>query len=48
MMLGVSNRILTIAENKGKIWILSLFPNLIPTYSTDGEIVFSDLKPKSH
>ena len=38
--------IVSFAENKGKIWMISLKPNLYPTYSTNGELVFSSLKPK--
>lgn len=44
-----SNRtIVTFGENKGKTWILTLIPNIFPTYSTTGELVFSKIKPNSH
>lgn len=34
------------AENNGKIWILALTPNVFPTYSTGGELVFSKMESK--
>jgi len=46
LMKNGSGVIISFAENKGKIWIVSLKPNLYPTYSTSGELVFSNLKPK--
>lgn len=33
-------------ENGGRIWILSLSPNLFPTYSTEGILVFTRMEPK--
>ena len=38
----------TFVENEGRIWILALRPNLFPTYSTEGELVYSNIKPSSH
>lgn len=34
------------AENGGKVWIISLSPNLFPTYSTKGVLVFTRMEPK--
>lgn len=48
MIFNGSRVIVTFGENKGKTWILSLEPNLYPTYSENGELVFSNIKPESH
>lgn len=48
IMFNSSKFISTFAENNGKVWILSLMPNLFPTYSTSGELVFSKIEPNSH
>lgn len=40
--------IATFVENGGKIWILALKENLFPTYSTEGELVFSNIESTSH
>lgn len=34
------------AENNGKIWILALSPNVFPTYSTKGSLVFTKMDSK--
>lgn len=34
------------AENNGKMWILALSPNVFPTYSTEGSLVFSKMDSK--
>lgn len=34
------------AENNGKIWILALSPNIFPTYSIKGTLVFSKMDSK--
>lgn len=46
MAFNTNATVLSFAENKGRIWILALKPNLIPTYSTSGELVFSIISPK--
>lgn len=38
--------ITSFVENNGKIWILSLAPNLFPTYSTKGSLVFTKMESK--
>ena len=48
IMFNSNKSISTFSENNGKTWILSLAPNLYPTYSTEGKLVFSDIKPYSH
>ncbi len=48
IMFNKDRNIATFAENNGRTWILSLKPNIFPTYSTTGELVFSKLNPQSH
>lgn len=48
IMFNKDKNIATFAENDGRTWILSLKPNIFPTYSTTGELVFSKLNPQSH
>ncbi|MFH1863785.1 MAG: hypothetical protein ABIJ85_02675 [bacterium] len=38
--------VVSFAENNGKIWILALTPNMFPTYSTRGDLVFSKIDSK--
>ena len=48
IIFNTNGNIATFGENKGKTWILSLKPNLYPTYSTTGDLIFSNIKPESH
>lgn len=48
IMFNGNKNIVSFGENKGKTWILSLKPNLYPTYSITGELVYSTIKPGSH
>jgi hypothetical protein len=48
MAFNGDKNIATFAENKGGVWILSLSPNLFPTYSTEGELIYSNISPYSH
>lgn len=48
MSTNTNGSIVSFAENNKKSWILALKPNLFPTYSVDGELVFSNIKPTSH
>ena len=41
-----SSAVATFIENKAKIWIVSLKTNAFPTYSLEGELVFSSIEPK--
>lgn len=43
-----SKTVVSFIENKNKIWILSLNKNLFPTYTINGDLVFSDLIPRGH
>lgn len=48
MATNTGGSVVAFAENDGKTWILALKPNLYPTYSESGELVFSTIKPESH
>ena len=48
LMFNGNGNIVSFSENNGKTWILSLKPNLYPTYSTTGELVYSSINPGSH
>lgn len=48
IMMSENGYVSSFVENNGKTWILALKSNLYPTYSVDGELVYSNLKPRGH
>ena len=48
IMMSENGYVSSFIENDGKTWILALKSNLYPTYSVDGELVYSNLKPRGH